>query len=96
MGAQKLVTVVLSGLGKEVQYIREQRVVYLEGMGSSNYLELPEKIDYFRRHAAELAKAALDPAESVKFVAEIAGGYERQHRGEAPVSGAAVKARRIA
>jgi Domain of unknown function (DUF5753) len=44
-----------------MNFPKNNAVVYLEGMGSSTYLELPEKIDYFRRHAAELAKVALDP-----------------------------------
>jgi hypothetical protein len=61
-----------------MNFPKNNAVVYLEGMGSSTYLELPEKIDYFRRHATELSKVALDPAESVKFVADIAREYERQ------------------
>jgi hypothetical protein len=40
---------------------QEQRCRLPGRHGSSTYLELPEKIDYFRRHAAELAKVALDP-----------------------------------
>jgi uncharacterized protein DUF5753 len=79
-----------------MNFPKNNAVVYLEGMGSSTYLELPEKIDYFRRHAAELAKVALDPAESVKFVADIARESERRCGSAAPVNGVAVKARQAA
>jgi hypothetical protein len=57
---------------------RNKTVVYLASMGSGVYLENPEKIDYFRRQSAELAKVALNPAESAKFVATIRREFDRE------------------
>ncbi len=57
---------------------KNKSVVYLASMRSGVYLENPEKIDYFRQQAAELAKVALNPAESAKFVATLRREYNRE------------------
>jgi hypothetical protein len=57
---------------------KNQTVVYVASMGSGVYLEDAEKIDYFRHQAAGLAKVALNPAESAKFVGTIGREYQRE------------------
>ena len=57
---------------------RRNSVVYLESATSNVYLEDSRKIDFFRRQAADLAKAALDPAKSAGFVAKIASEHDRE------------------
>ncbi len=61
-----------------MNFPRNKSVVYLENMASCLYLEDAEKIDYFRRQAATLAKVALDPAESVEFVGILRREYDRE------------------
>jgi hypothetical protein len=48
---------------------RGKSVVFLESKCSRVFLESDEKIDFFRRHAAKVANAALNPAASMEFVA---------------------------
>jgi len=57
---------------------RDQSVVFLESKESAVYLEDDMKIDTFRRHAARLVSAALNPAASMDLVATIAREYERE------------------
>jgi transcriptional regulator with XRE-family HTH domain len=61
-----------------LNFPRDESVVQLETKTSVVYLEDEEKIDIFRRHAAKLGKAALDPARSVDSVAAIAREHERE------------------
>jgi len=61
-----------------LNFPRDESVVQLETKTSIVYIEDKEKIDIFRRHAAKLGKAALDPARSVDFVAAIAREHERE------------------
>ena len=61
-----------------INFPRDESVVQLETKTSIVYIEDNEKIDIFRRHAAKLGKAALDPARSVDSVAAIAREYERE------------------
>jgi len=42
------------------------------------FVEDEAKMDYFRRYAARLAKAALDPTESASLVATAAREHERE------------------
>ena len=55
-----------------LNFARNQSVVFLESKESCLYLEDDGKIEIFRRHAGKLGQAALNPAESVEFVARIA------------------------
>jgi hypothetical protein len=61
-----------------MNFPKNDSVAYLEAMGSAVYLEDDERIERFRRQAADLGKIALNPAESAKFVATIARGYDRE------------------
>jgi hypothetical protein len=61
-----------------LNFPRDETVIQMETKASSVYLEDKGKIDIFRRHAAKLGKAALDPARSVDFVAAIAREHERE------------------
>jgi transcriptional regulator with XRE-family HTH domain len=53
-------------------------VVVLESSTSVVFLEEPDKIDFYRRHASRLVKAALNPDESAKYVATLAKEYQRE------------------
>jgi hypothetical protein len=53
-------------------------VVMLESQTSGVFLEDKEKIDFFRRYAAKLTRAALDPAKSMDRVATLAKEHERE------------------
>jgi hypothetical protein len=61
-----------------LNFPRDETVVQLESKTSSVYLEDKEKIEVFRLHAANVGKAALDPARSIDRVATIARGHERE------------------
>jgi hypothetical protein len=61
-----------------MNFPRNKSVVYLESAITGVYLEDPEKIEFVRRRAAELAKVALNPAESTARVATIAKEHDRQ------------------
>ena len=61
-----------------LNFPRDESVVQLESKTSVVYLEDQEQIEIFRRHAAKLGKAALDPARSVDSVAAIAREHERE------------------
>jgi transcriptional regulator with XRE-family HTH domain len=61
-----------------LNFARNQSVVFLEGKESNLYLEDDGKIEIFRRHASRLGQAALNPAESVDFVARIRKDHERK------------------
>jgi hypothetical protein len=61
-----------------MNFPRNKSVVYLENMTSCLYLEDAEKIDYFRRQSASFAKVALDPVESVQFLATMRREYDRE------------------
>ena len=61
-----------------MNFRRNMSVVYLESATSNVYLEDASKIDFFRRQASELVKAALDPAASAGFVAKIAKEHDRE------------------
>jgi len=61
-----------------MDFPRNQSVVYLEQKTAGIFVEDEEKMDYFRRYAARLAKAALDPTESMDLVAIIAREHERE------------------
>jgi hypothetical protein len=60
-----------------MNFRRNMSVVYLESATSNVYLEDASKIDFFRRQASELVKAALDPAASAGFVAKIGAPRRR-------------------
>jgi hypothetical protein len=62
----------------KMDFRRNQSVVHLEQKSSGIFVEDEAKMEYFRRYAAKLAKAALDPAESVDLVATIAREHERE------------------
>jgi hypothetical protein len=53
-------------------------VVYLETATSSIVLEEADKVDFYQRHASNLVKTALNPAESVNFVATLRKEYKRE------------------
>jgi hypothetical protein len=53
-------------------------VVMLESQNSGVFLEDKEKIDFFRRYAAKLTRAALDPAKSMDRVATLRKEHERE------------------
>ncbi len=53
-------------------------VVYLETVTSSVVLEEVDKVDFYRGHASRLAKTALNPAESVNFVATLRKEHKRE------------------
>lgn len=61
-----------------MNFPRNKSVVYLESATSSVYLEDPTKIDFFRRHVASLAKVALNPSDSARFVATMATEHDRE------------------
>jgi transcriptional regulator with XRE-family HTH domain len=61
-----------------MNFPRNKSVVYLETMASGIYHEDAEKIDYFRQQASELARVALNPAESGALVARIASEHDRE------------------
>lgn len=61
-----------------LNFVRDKSVVLLESKGSRVFLEDPEKIDFFRRHAAKVGNAALNPAASVALVANMRKGYEQE------------------
>jgi transcriptional regulator with XRE-family HTH domain len=61
-----------------LNFTRDESIIQLETKQSIVYLEDQEKIEIFRRHAAKLGKAALDPARSVDSVAAIAREHERE------------------
>jgi transcriptional regulator with XRE-family HTH domain len=61
-----------------LNFPRDETVIQMETKASSVYVEDRGKIDIFRRHAAKLGKAALDPARSVDSVAAIAREHERE------------------
>jgi hypothetical protein len=61
-----------------INFPRDESVVHLETKASFVYLEDEEKIEVFRRHAAKLGQAALDPARSADRVATIAREHERE------------------
>jgi hypothetical protein len=51
-----------------LNFPRNKSVVFLESKGSRVFLEDEQKIDFFRRHAAKVGNAALNPAASMAFV----------------------------
>jgi hypothetical protein len=53
-------------------------VVLLESQNSGVFLEDKEKIDFFRRYAAKLMRAALDPAKSMDRLATLAEEHGRE------------------
>jgi len=57
---------------------RNKSVVFLEQKTSGVYLEEADKTEVFRRHAARLAKIALNPAESIDRIATIAKEHKRE------------------
>jgi Domain of unknown function (DUF5753)/Helix-turn-helix domain len=57
---------------------RNESVVFLENKETCIYLEDQTKVEIFRLHAGKLGKAALNPADSIDFVATIAKEYERE------------------
>ncbi|HEY3611849.1 MAG TPA: helix-turn-helix transcriptional regulator [Pseudonocardiaceae bacterium] len=57
---------------------RNKSVVLLESKGSRVFLEDQQKIDFFDRHAAKVVKAALNPAASIDFVANLRKEHERE------------------
>jgi hypothetical protein len=61
-----------------MDFARNQSVVFLEQKTAGIFVEDEEKMDYFRRYAARLAKAALDPTESASLVATAAREHERE------------------
>jgi hypothetical protein len=61
-----------------LNFPRDESVVQLETKTSIVYIEDKEKIDIFRRHAAKLGKAALDPARSAASIATLARRHERE------------------
>jgi hypothetical protein len=61
-----------------MDFRRTESVVYLEQKTAGIFVEDEEKMDYFRRYSARLAKAALDPAKSVSLVATVAREHERE------------------
>jgi transcriptional regulator with XRE-family HTH domain len=60
-----------------MKFPRDKSVVYLENWITGVYLEDPEKIELVRRRTAELARVALNPAESAARVALIAKDHDR-------------------
>ncbi|HYS38377.1 MAG TPA: helix-turn-helix transcriptional regulator [Pseudonocardiaceae bacterium] len=61
-----------------MDFPKSRSVVLLEGTASSVFLEAEDKIEFFRRHATKLTKVALNPAESVDFVATLATEHDRE------------------
>jgi hypothetical protein len=61
-----------------MDFRRQQSVVFLEQKTAGIFVEDEEKMEYFRRYAARLAKAALDPTESASLVATAAREHERE------------------
>jgi hypothetical protein len=61
-----------------MDFRRQESVVYLERKTAGIFVEDDEKMDYFRRYAARLAKVALDPTESASLVVDIAREHERE------------------
>jgi hypothetical protein len=61
-----------------INFPRDESVVQLESKRSVVYLEDKEEIEIFRRDAARLGKAALDPARSADRIATIAREHERE------------------
>jgi len=61
-----------------LNFPRDESVVQLESKASYVYIEDEDKIEIFRRHAAKLGKAALDPAQSVDRIATLARRHERE------------------
>jgi hypothetical protein len=53
-------------------------VVVVESYTSVIYLEEPDKINFHRRRASKLTMAALNPAKSADFVADLAREYQQQ------------------
>jgi hypothetical protein len=62
----------------KMDFPRNQSVVLMEQKSVGIFVEDDEKMDYFRRYAARLAKAALDPTESASLVATAAREHERE------------------
>jgi hypothetical protein len=61
-----------------IDFRRNLSVVFLEQKTAGIFVEDEQKMDYFRRYAARLAKAALDPTESASLVVNIAREHERE------------------
>lgn len=61
-----------------MDFRRNLSVVFLEQKTAGIFVEDEKKMDYFRRYAARLAKAALDPTESASLVVNIAREHERE------------------
>ncbi|QBI55254.1 helix-turn-helix domain-containing protein [Streptomonospora litoralis] len=70
--------IALNGPFTVLEFKKAQPLVHLEHRRSSLFLDEPRDIDAFRADVATLTETALDPAESVDLMTEIAQNYRRQ------------------
>jgi transcriptional regulator with XRE-family HTH domain len=61
-----------------MDFPHDKSVVVLDSATSTVFLEESDKIDFYRRHASRLVKAALNPDESANFLATLTKEYQRE------------------